>query len=379
MIDIDSPYGYWEVAGKKYYNKLQAVVDAVPQGWWPHFNFNEDVFSKLDWSVEPTNTLESLYNIRAQHIRQKYDHITIEFSGGSDSWYALYSFVRQGLHVDVVSHKYADAIDLGEHNKDVSNQATEAKYQAWPWFNKFKELCPNMEWRLTYVTDMIVDRWSNESLDPFKYNIFNIGIIPKLPESTMDSLTFIPFNNKSAIIYGLDKPNLFFENNNFYLYFPDIPIMHRTVIERKLSGIPVDDVLFFWDRDCFQLLAKQAHLIMNWFKKNPGMLPVISNRHYRNNDIYYGIINKIIYPDFQETWQSDKAEGQFKLTHEQWFHNNSEHTKHGQNWHKSMSKLSDAVNDTLTGTQFESFIKKEDDYSLLPGGWSKMYYLGSLG
>jgi hypothetical protein len=371
-------FGHWEVAGKKYYNKLQAVVDAVPNGWWPHFNFNEHKFSLFDWSIEPTETLDLLYNQRAYNIREKYDHITLEFSGGADSWYALYSFVRQGLHVDVVSHKYADAFELGEHNKGAENQSAEAIYQAWPWFNKFKELSPNMEWRLTYVTDMIINRWSRESLDPFKYNIFHIGIIPKLGDSTMSALKFIPFNSKSAIIYGLDKPNLIFEDNKFYLYFPDIPIMHRAVIERSLENLPVDDILFYWDRDCARLLSKQAHLIMNWFKRNPTMLPIISNRHYRDNDIYYGIVDKLIYPEYQRTWQSEKAKGQYKCTNEKWFHNDSKDTTYGDNWHKSMKKLSSVVTDTLTGTQFESLIKTEDNYSILPGMWSKLYYLGSL-
>ena len=95
----ESPFGHWVVAGKKYYNKLQAVVDSVPKGWWPHFYFHEDKFSKFDWTTEPVETLTDLYKKRALSLRQKFDHITIEFSGGADSWTALYSFLRQGLHV----------------------------------------------------------------------------------------------------------------------------------------------------------------------------------------------------------------------------------------------------------------------------------------
>ena len=108
------------MAGKRYYNKLKAVVDAVPHGWWPHFYFHEDKFSKYNWAVEPKETLSELYKNRAKSIREKFDHITIEFSGGADSWTALYSFLRQGLHVDVVSHRYVDAVDLGSDNRSVS-------------------------------------------------------------------------------------------------------------------------------------------------------------------------------------------------------------------------------------------------------------------
>ena len=137
MSITESPFGHWIVAGKKYYNKLQAVVASVPKGWWPHFYFHEDKFSKFDWSIEPAESLTDLYKKRALSIRQKFDHVTIEFSGGADSWTALYSFLRQGLHVDVVSHRYADAIDLDENNKKVINQAAEAKYKTWPCVKKF--------------------------------------------------------------------------------------------------------------------------------------------------------------------------------------------------------------------------------------------------
>lgn len=365
------------MAGKRYYNKLKAVVEAVPHGWWPHFYFHEDKFSQYDWTVEPTETLVELYKQRAKSIRQRFDHITVEFSGGADSWTALYSFLRQGLHVDVVSHRYVDAVDLGSDNRSVTNQAAEAKYQAWPWFKKFQELDPAMEWRVTYITDMVIDGWASGVQDPFHYNVFNVGLMYKVGPA-IEYLNKVQQDKKSAIVYGLDKPNLFFENNNFYLYFPETPIMHRAVIERHNMGLPITDILFYWDHECTELLIKQAHLIMNWFRRNPHMISLISNRSYRNTELYYQIINPIIYPDFQEDWQSEKAQGVHKMTHEDWFHNNSNGDLGKKNWNSSMQLMSDTINDTLLRTPFEDFIKKEDDYSILAANWSKMYRLGSL-
>ena len=373
----DSAFGHWIVAGKRYYNKLKAVVDAVPNGWWPHFYFHEDKFAKYDWTVEPRESLAELYKKRAKLIRQRFDHITVEFSGGADSWTALYSFLRQGLHVDVVSHRYVEAVDLGSGNRSVINQAAEAKYQAWPWFKKFQELDPAMEWQITYITDQVIDGWSSGVQDPFHYNVFNVGLMYKVGPA-VEYLNKVQPDKKSAIVYGLDKPNLFFENNNFYLYFPETPIMHRAVIERHNLGLPITDVLFYWDHECTELLIKQAHLIMNWFKQHPHMINLISNRSYRNTDLYYQIINPIIYPDFQEDWQSEKAQGVHKMTHEDWFHTGSAGALGKKNWNSSMKLMSDTVNDTLVNTPFEAFIKKEDGYSILAANWSKMYRLGSL-
>lgn len=378
MTMSPSPFGHWAVAGKNYYNKLKAVIDAVPQGWWPHFYFHEHVFSKHNWKQDPSQSLDQLYNQRAQQLRSKYEHITVEFSGGADSWYVLYSFLRQGLHVDVVFHKYVDMLDLGKQNLSAANQHAEAKYQAWPWFKKFQELDPNMKWHLVYVKDMIIDYWTGHRADPFDNNIFHVGIVPKLAHISVDQYSFIPGNKSSAVVYGLDKPNLFFKDNKFYLYFSDATIMHRTVLERWQAGIPMTDVLFYWDPDCCELLTKQAHVVMNWFRRNPSFLPLISDQTRRDSDLYFDIVNQLIYPEYQKTWQSEKAKGKYKMTHEKWFHHTGDNTKHVKNWQASMQSLSDTVQSTLIGTEFESFVEIEDGFFILPNGWSKMYEIGSL-
>jgi len=371
-------YGHWQVSDRSYLNKLQSVVDAVPHGWWPHFYFQEKEFSSYDWLVEPPTDLSELYRHRARQLRTQYDHITIEFSGGADSWIALYSFLSAGLHVDAVYHKYSDAGTQGENDRSVKNQASEAKYQAWPWFKRFQELDPHIQWHLKYITDDIVQGWQTGALDPLEYNCLHVGYVTKIPSLITDVPGFIPSLGRNAIVYGTDKPNLFFENNKFYLYFNDTPIIHRAFIERSQLNLNIEDVLFFWDSECCDLLAKQAHIVMNWFKKNPKMLYLINNRSYRNTGLYYDIVNSLIYPDFRADWQSEKASGVHVMSHEAWFHNSSYNTAHGKNWHTSMNNMTNLIKNTLNNTEFSSFVQHEGNYARLPDGWSKMYCIGEL-
>lgn len=375
---MKSSYGHWEVAGKQYYNKLQSVVDAVPNGWWPHFNFHEEKFSFYDWTVEPNDSLDQLYQARARYIRQQYEFVALEFSGGADSWVMLHSFLKAGLHVDAIYHKYVDVNIQGSHNKSVANQAAEAIFQAYPWFTRFQELDPKLTWHTKYLTDDIVHGWARHQLDPLKYNNLHAGYITKHPDLITPLPDFIPNTAHSAMVYGTDKPNLFFKNNKFYLYFPENPIIHRAFIERERSGMPMTDVLFYWDPDCCRLLAKQAHIVMNWFRSHPNMTKLINNRSYRDTKTYYEIVNALVYPEFQNDWQSEKASGDHMLTHESWFWDNLENSKFGKNWKKSMNSLSAIVESTLKGTQFECFLKQENNYNVLPNGWSKLYYIGSL-
>lgn len=376
--NIDYPYGYWEVSGKKYTNKLRAVTDAVPKGWWPNFNFHEERFSRHNWTQEPAQSLKELYRERCKNLRERYDFLTLEFSGGADSWNILYNFVHGGIHLDCVVHRYVDAVTRGRNDRSVINQPAEAVYQAWPWFEEFRKINPHLKWKTQYLTDPIINGWKSHHLDPFEYNNLHVGFITKMPDISMDLFDYLPNDRSCANIHGIDKPNLFFEDNKFFLYFSESQIAARGVYERNQNGIKTQDVLFYYDPDCANLLAKQAHIVMNWFKKHPEFLYLISNRHHRDNSIYYKIVNELIYPEYREIWQSEKPKGLHIMSHESWFHDNSIDTKHGDNWRKSLKILNDVVLDTMKGTKFESWIKGDGQYHWLPDTWSKFYYIGSI-
>lgn len=374
-----SKYGHWVVAGKPYKNKLEAVTRAVPNGWWPHFYFREDEFSSHDWTAEPNVSLESLYFARARQLRETYDHITIEYSGGVDSWYILYSFVAQGLHVDVVNHRFIEAAAQGNNNDlSAKNTSAEGKYQAYPWFEKFKELVPTIEWNCYNATDIIVKGWTARSLDPLKYNRLHTAMMTRVPDLAFDPYKNIQAQGKTAIIHGIDKPNLYFQDGKFYAYFPDHTITGSAASERADLNLPSHDVFFYYDPDCCDLLIKQAHVIMKWFKNNSHVLSLISNKHHRDNVLYNNILNALIYPKYVNMWQTEKSSGLNFMESEAWFHENYADTSAGRNWRLSMQTASDIVDQVLIDTEFESYIKKENNFSTLPVTWSKFYYIGSL-
>ena len=77
--------GYYTVGNKKFYNKPEALVEATKTGHFPEWDFNNDVFGQQNWTQEPETPLKELYRIRAQQLRNTYDYIRIEASGGGDS------------------------------------------------------------------------------------------------------------------------------------------------------------------------------------------------------------------------------------------------------------------------------------------------------
>jgi hypothetical protein len=109
MFFIDDPeytkHGYYLVDGIKTFSKFEAWQHARDAGISSEsirFDFNSDLFSTIDWSIEPSESLDKLYANRARQLREKYDYIVLVYSGGIDSHVALQSFLKNGDRKSVV-------------------------------------------------------------------------------------------------------------------------------------------------------------------------------------------------------------------------------------------------------------------------------------
>ena len=94
LLEQNPKLGFYTVNGKNFYSKPQALLEATATGQFPTWNFNREVFSRMDTTKEPQLSLRELYRMRAQQLRDRYDYIRLEFSGGSDSATVLYSFIN---------------------------------------------------------------------------------------------------------------------------------------------------------------------------------------------------------------------------------------------------------------------------------------------
>ena len=105
--------GFYQVGEQRYFNKVDALIEATKQNIFPEWNYNKEAFDQFDWLVEPTTPLQELYRIRAQQIRERYDYIRLEVSGGGDSSTVVYTFLKNNIHLDEVVFRYPKA---GEKN-----------------------------------------------------------------------------------------------------------------------------------------------------------------------------------------------------------------------------------------------------------------------
>ena len=101
-IETNDKLGYYTVGQEKIHHKPIALMRATETNQFPEWHFNRTQLDAQVWDVEPSASLQELYRIRAQQIRDKYDYIRLEFSGGADSTVVLYSFLNNGIFVDEI-------------------------------------------------------------------------------------------------------------------------------------------------------------------------------------------------------------------------------------------------------------------------------------
>jgi len=369
-------FGYWEVSGKRYTNKLQAMMAAVLQKHWMHWNFNDDAFGRHDWTQEPTQSLQQLYDARARGIREKYSFVALEYSGGSDSWNVLNSFCRQGLKVDLVIHKTIQSRVGDRSNQSAQNIWAEGKFQAWETFLQFQQLVPDMKWVTWDIEKSVVDSWkqgardilSNNALEPMKVNNSNLNCnpfgIPDLPST--------------AYIFGIDKPVVELRDNGWYMMFYDDQIYRGPGMARNVPGIGWHDLFFYWDPDCVPLLIKQAHTVMNFFRKYPQNDHQVKFLGPRNQQ-HKNLIKKLVYPEYKEFWQTDKITGMIATDRDAWFQDQHRENRAAGNWYQTVKNYSDAVSSLVRSTPFEKYAHPDpydSKFTVLASCPGRGYYLG---
>ena len=91
--------GFYTVGKEKFYNKIHAMFRAQQVNLDPVWHFNDEVFTKFDWTVEPIESLDELHKIRAKQIREKRKEFSKEAASTTgtryfaiDKNYQRYSF-----------------------------------------------------------------------------------------------------------------------------------------------------------------------------------------------------------------------------------------------------------------------------------------------
>jgi hypothetical protein len=259
--------GYYSVNGVSFAtNKVMAVLEAQKTNAEVVWNYFDDVFKKTDWLTEPTMSLDELYRIRAQQIRDAYDYVVIFVSGGADSTNVVRTFINNNIHIDEVIAAIPESglknFEWDDKDFAAGNVMSETKFAQYPILHEIATKTPTTKITVhdffTDIVDMESDKWIYQSegdlIGMSGYNYGRMDSFPHLKDLAEQG-------KRIASVWGTDKPVLMVTSTgDIYtmiadsaVYLPKYPF--KTVYPN------VNRVLFYWTHELPELMVKQSHVV----------------------------------------------------------------------------------------------------------------------
>lgn len=343
--------GYYTVGQVRHYIKPKALIAATETDQFPEWNFNRDMFGNYNWSVEPEINLKELYRMRAQQLRDRYDYIRLEVSGGGDSATAAFSFILNGIHLDEVVFRYPKTgeknVTDDPFNTKPENTLSEWKYAAQPLLQWIATHAPRTKITMhDYSQDMLASNHDESWIFRTK-DYFQPGHAFKHTVDAVDSHKQTLDQGKSVcMLWGVDKPKVCIKDKKWYLYFMDVQANNANPEVGQWDN--VTNEYFYWTPDLPELLCKQAHTIRKWFDLPTNTylqhLARWPNYSFAQRTTFEHIIKPLLYPDYDPaTFQTSKPTNSFYNEMDHWFYTNFQDTHVYRVWQAGLKHLVDNI------------------------------------
>ena len=402
MILSQNNFGYYKVGDEIFNSKNLAFEYSIIRGTRPQFVYNEHIFDKYDWKnePEPNVALKEFYRRRAQQLRDQYDYVILQYSGGPDSKNILDTFLTNDIKLDEIvnfnTYNSTKVIDGTIHNADYN-------------FNVKTFLEKNLNKNFPKVTiideiEMTKKIWDEYRSKDYFELLFSSGTFPsfwmmkgiwiKYVDHILNQITS---GKRVCVILGVDKPNLRIDDGKYYTAFNDImscDISFSTQNDDILSKTNVTE--FFYHTPNFpELIIKQVHVLKKAVEKYES-LNIIDNfddadkfdntefrnsffclsKKFINKNLKYNIYHSIIYPTFFQNIVTPKHRIYGSKRSDCWWVNDLDE-KYKRMWMSGSAKYIRSFYPLIreTASIYIANNTKYIDFSPLPLLFSKKYYI----
>jgi hypothetical protein len=379
MIASNNLYnkGFYQVGEQIFFSKFQAIVASQQTGHFPEWNFNNDVFAQWDWTVEPTEDLWEIYRQRAQQLRDNYDYIVLMFSGGSDSTNILQSFLFNNIPIDEIFLFGPFSTNMMQVNTAAGGADAvwrELDTVALPYLN---QLSKNHKFKVTTYdyTDDLLNKFNDVD---WIYTDVGSRFNPMsqarnhLFDRSSTALAQLNAGKKVCFISGIDKPRVILKDGVFYFAFLDHFLSLGTGQKYLIDGKQwFVEELFYWTPDMPKLIIKQAHVMMNYFKKHPERRYLIDRADlgdWKHRQTYFELAKSLMYPYWNgSTFQAGKPDYVTFMELDNWFINSNHRSR--DHWLAGVKEAQRII---------DPYWISQDNDPKLTGSWSKFYQLGTI-
>jgi hypothetical protein len=365
MIDTtfsrQDKFGFYQAGDFRSYSRFEVAEEAVKNGHKLHWNFNDEIYSCLDWTLEPKESLGELYRQRAQQLREEYDYLVLWFSGGADSTNILNSFLDNNIKLDEVA-SYVNYEATGDRYNFLN---AEIYHVAAPVVEAAKLKQPWLQHTVIDLAQLTMDYFSDKSAKfDWIYHV-NSHINPNACARRDIKLKIPSWNKmfddgkKVGFIYGIDKPRVDVDVSDGNYYFTFIDMLDNAVnAECQLSNRSWEfNELFYWTPDFPEIVIKQGHVIKNYLKSAPDMSSFCEGYHILKSEVRsrmpngrrqyltLSVFHSLIYPNWKPVLYQAKPSNLLITPRDTWFFNlpNSDPAKYA--WQTGLKHRAKLTND----------------------------------
>lgn len=307
--------GYYSVGAEQFTNRFYAMIKATETNSELYWHYYDEVFDKVDPGKTHNLPLRELYKQRAQQLREKYDYLILNYSGGSDSWNILHTFLANNIKLDCIFTHHPFKFE-GMYTPNTIDRSNYNHYSEWDivakkdleWISKNH---PSIRIETGDWTDNLSDSWIND--DVFSSTL---GAMPTVTRSLKAKCfckaerELVGAGKTVGSIYGVDKPYVVEKDNKCFYYFMDRSFMALSNPENP-DGVEY----FYMTPDFPELAAAQSYRVFSWFSANPEFRYVLRpgkrflprDQFHKECNQYMDIVKSIIYPDWDGSrFQTEK-------------------------------------------------------------------------
>lgn len=377
-LNLADDLGYYCVGDQTFTHKISALVAATKTDTYPTWHYHSDVYSKINWQQDLDISLDQIYQMRAQQLRDQYDHLVLSFSGGSDSWTAVKAFIDSGTHLDEIFVRYPFRAGMKHHvvSRDLSasNSLSEWELTVKPMLTEIANQLPNTLITIEdYTTDiekltMSEEDWvhMNDWLNPTWFLKINMA--------TAKEIKIARCGKRSAFIVGVDKPQLWYRDNTLYCVFLD----KMTASQRRplVRDVNRTTELFYWTPNMPEITLLQSRAIYQMLKQKPHLTSLIDISKPHNPDnkrIWDQVVREIIYDQYVKlnAFQTYKPTSSIYDESESWIFNCND-LEWLQSWKHSMNSI-------FANIDSKFFEKRNNVVHGFIGFFDGMYPIGQIG
>lgn len=344
MMDLNKN-GYYTVGSRMFYSKTQALIEATQVNIHPNWHYNDDLFGQVKWEEPSTLDLQQAYRQRARQLRDQYDYLILSYSGGSDSWTVLHSFLSEGIAPDEILVRWPIKATQGRYQvttaRDSANLLSEWDYVIKHDLNFVAANYPKIkltvyDWSDDINDDIVENDWFsvNDHLNP--------GVFRKFRVVGDRECQMLGAGKKTAIIWGIDKPQVRFYNGNLYLYFLDKLVNTRCIDPVQNRNVE----LFYWSPDCVDLVHAQGRAVYDYFVCNPNKVSLVDwtgDRVAKKRE-YDNIVRSLVYPDWNvNKFQAFKPDSMVWCGNDGWMFQNLADHRYLQSWRHGLESIKNVV------------------------------------